>query len=376
MTRKNLVKAIVLGTALLTGVNAFAQSKDSEVIATFEYTSHRPEKEYNGKTYKYNILSDGTICQTDKPNVKFAQTWFYDVNGNGEFDDEDLAARKSGKLVFMHPDFNKKANAESKRILENLVQSKHIATAEKAPIAKEVLSPVADHTNPFTGANGDYNGNGKTDSLENVGGYPYNERIAQKNDYAPILDEPKIQKEKSDDSFVKPIVGLTYSGIRNAFGADAGLRFGHNSDLFNLALLGSYQKGFSGESDTETTEASPAGLYGRGISETSGYQSFGFDAVGYLGKEKLKFLAGIGYHWSSEDENKTAQILRGDRVLNSNNVSDKLSDGKFRGFIGADFQVKGFRPEINIGLETNSNYTAPFVAIKTTFAPSNKYKRK
>ena len=341
---KNLVKAIVLGTALLTGANAFAQS-NKDVIATFEYPSHKPEKEYNGKIYKYNILSDGTICQADKPNVKFARTWFYDVDGDGEFTAVDLAAHKEGKLIYMHPEFNKIADAESKRFLENMVVSLNF---DKSQAPKE----------------------------EKLQGYPYIENVEQKNDYEPILEEPKVNLPKPNDSFLKPITGLSYSGIRNAFGAEAGLRFGHNSDLFNLALLGSYQRGLSGDSSTETTEASPAGLYGKGTSETSDYQSWGFDAVGYLGKEKVKFLAGIGYHWSSEDENKTAQILRGDRVLASNNVSDKLSDGKLRLFTGADLQIKNFRPEINVGFEKDSQSAKPFIAIKTTFAPSNKYKRK
>ena len=379
MTTKNLVKAIAVAAGLAVGGNVYAQSKQPEVIATlestYEYPSNRQDKN-KGKIHTYNFLSDGTIYRLDNPKVKFSQRWFWDVDGDGKFGTAEEKAIKEGKIVYMHPKFNELASNETKKALENKVQNSGLTSNVKESILdgdySQDLSRRTDKDEKPTTQSPIYPVNPSEEDAKKE----RREALKQIQNKESVLPEPEIYKSKDKSIAIAPILGINYSGIKNSAGIDAGLRLGNDDKLFNLAVLASYQKGFSGESNTKTTEVSPAGLYGKGISEKSDYQSFGFDVVGYFGKEIAKIILGAGYHWATETENKTAQILREDRILNSNNVSEKLSNGVFRGYMGFDFQTKFFRPEINFGLEKKTKETKPFVAIKTTFAPSNKYKRR
>jgi len=330
MTRKNLVKAIVLGTALALGGNAFAQeTKNQEVIATFEYTSHRPEKEYNGKTYQYNILSDGTICQADKPNVKFAQTWFYDVDGDDKFTEVDLAAYKEGKLIFMHPEFNKKANAKSKKILENIVQKMKVESN--------------DHTNPFTGANGDYNGYGKTDSLENQpskeiaegirGYFPEKSLGLKENKYKTALNEPTIQKEK-----VKPIWSLIAGANTNSDFDKYGLSLGARVNPFRnenigLGLNADVGFGLDKKVDSQKISLSRGKEFIGEINEMDN-RSFGLSAEIQL----YNFILGGGFDYSKHISETNEKVIKGEEVLESN--TNSVSEGKVygKGYIGLEFQ--------------------------------------
>jgi hypothetical protein len=333
MTGKNLVKKIAFGTAviasLLGGVNAYAQTKNPEVIATFEYTSHRPEKEYNGKTYQYNILSDGTICQTDKPNTKFAQTWFYDVDGDGKFTEVDLAARKSGKLIYMHPDFNKKANSEIKRVLENMVQSKHIATAEKLELAKETLG-------------------------KEVGGYPYNEKVEPKNDYNPKLDEPELKKEKNELE-TSSVIGVNASNADSKwdnFGASLGRRF-YPFRNKQIGLGGAIDLGFgpNKEVDSYEKQLSRGKMFYGDVNEAN--LSLGVSAELQL----YNFIVGGGLGLSGYLSETNERVIRNNEITESNKNSEvgvKLL-GKVYG--GVEFNIpktKGWRAGATIGYTTKN----------------------
>ena len=139
--KQNTKRKLGLAGLLLTGAMSFLTPKLSaqpenvdslpKTIATFEYQSNRPEPEYSGKTftYNFNVMSDGTFYITQEdPKVeqkpRFAQRWFWDVDGDGKFGDAEINAMKSGKLVYMHPEFNKIANSQTKKIFETLIAEK------------------------------------------------------------------------------------------------------------------------------------------------------------------------------------------------------------------------------------------------------------
>ncbi|MCK9568115.1 hypothetical protein M0R72_04145 [Candidatus Pacearchaeota archaeon] len=354
MTAKNLVKAIILGTALALGGNVYTQTKNPEVIATFEYTSHRPEKEYNGKTYQYNILSDGTICQADKPNVKFAQTWFYDVDGDDKFTEVDLTAHKEGKLVYMHPDFNKKANIETKKILENMVQKMKVESNN--------------YTNSFTDAEKDYNSNGKTDSLENQpsreisegirGYYSQKDLGLKENNYKTKLDESIISKEK-----VKPvwslIVGANVNSDFDKYGLSLGARVNpFKNEKIGLGLTADVGFGLDKEIDSQRISLSRGKEFVGKINEIDN-RSFGLSAEMQL----YNFIVGGGFDYSKHISETNEKVIKGEEVLESN--TNSVSEGKVygKGYIGLEFQptekfgvgaTVGYhgRDGLNIGIRT------------------------
>ncbi|MCX6747096.1 MAG: hypothetical protein NTU63_03100 [Candidatus Pacearchaeota archaeon] len=130
-----LAGLLLVGAASILAPNIHAEDNNlskPKIIATFEYESHRPK--YKDIVFKYNLLSDNTISQADKPTVKFVKTqqgWAYDIDADGKFSDAELNAIKSGKLVYMHPEFNKIADSKLK---ESLVQ----AVTEKPPVKEKV----------------------------------------------------------------------------------------------------------------------------------------------------------------------------------------------------------------------------------------------
>ncbi len=117
---------LVLGGALSLLSPAYAQDKEkveiesentsSEIIATFQYDSHRAGYEGKSPFLTYNIWSDNTISR-EGSDARFAPIWFWDVDGDGEFGDAEIEAMKSGKLVYMHPAFNKIANRKLRRAM-------------------------------------------------------------------------------------------------------------------------------------------------------------------------------------------------------------------------------------------------------------------
>ncbi len=138
-------KRLGLAEILLGGLVAFSspnfiraqeQNSKPEITDTFGYKSHR--KGYEGKVFKYNLWSDGTISQADKPGVKFSQRWFYDIDGDGKFGNVERKAIKSGKLVYMHPDFNEIANEEIRNAVKKAYEDLILERQEKEKLSQEL----------------------------------------------------------------------------------------------------------------------------------------------------------------------------------------------------------------------------------------------
>lgn len=170
------------------------------------------------------------------------------------------------------------------------------------------------------------------------------------------------------------IFGMNYSGYENSIGPSVGVRFGHSDDLVNIALLGNYLIGLSGKSSVNTSPVSPAGLYGKGTINDSGFQSIGLDALFYYGNEKLKWVLDLGGYLGSYVENQQAQILNsGGQVLSSNGSSQTKYYGILRTGMGVDFKVGKSRLEFDIGADTVKGEVYPFISTKFTIAPPSKY---
>lgn len=105
-------------------VNIQSEYASPQVIATFQYKSNRPEPEYNGKTFTYNLLSNGTVSQVNPKveGVEFSQRWFYDINSDENFGQAELDAMKNKTLIYMHPEFNDIVN---NLIAEKLKSGEH-----------------------------------------------------------------------------------------------------------------------------------------------------------------------------------------------------------------------------------------------------------
>ncbi len=140
--RKLGLLGVLLGGILsVSAVKAKAEEQfqpEPIIIASFEYKSNRPEPEYFGKTFRYDVWSDNTISQADKLGVKFSQRWFYDVDGDGNFGKAELDMLKSGKLVYMHPKFNNIANSELRNVLETMLKEAESKEAELREYYKQL----------------------------------------------------------------------------------------------------------------------------------------------------------------------------------------------------------------------------------------------
>jgi len=324
MTKKSLVTALSLAARLAFAGNAYAQEQKSpEVIATFEYQSNRPEKEYNGKTFQYHILSDGSVVQADKPNVKFSKIWFYDINGNGKLDAEELEAPKSGTLIYMHPKFNEKANAEAKRALENLIDSK-----EQNPNLQIELAQSKEANKKLT------------QELKE------NSQVNLKDTYLPyaretpiILDEPQV---KSDTYFPKEKVNSVWSLIAGAnvnsdfdkYGLSLGLRTNpFKNEEIGLGLTADFGFGKDKQVDSQRILLSRGKEFIGEINEINNH-SLGLSAELQLSN----FIIGGGFDYSNYISETNEKLIRGEETLDSS--SNSVLEGKIygKGYMGLEFQ--------------------------------------
>ena len=99
------------------------RAKNLEKLAEFEYQSNRPD-ENKGKTFEYELWSDGTISQKGKPSVTFSQNWRYDSDAKGI-------------MTWMHDEFNEKANGQIKDAFGSLIDRYNTSQEEIKELKKE-----------------------------------------------------------------------------------------------------------------------------------------------------------------------------------------------------------------------------------------------
>jgi hypothetical protein len=339
MTNK-LLKTIALGAAIFAGANAFAEGgiekavkpaeQENEVIATialpFSYESQRTEKENNGKLFFYNFLSDGTAYQIDKPNVKFAQRWFWDVDGDGKFGDAEQEAIKDGKLVYMSNTFNEKANSEQRKFLQNIENNSQYSSKN-----------LTGKTWRVTGLDdADANGDGDVTPEELNKYYGFDKKIEEaKLLEKKVSEKPTLPKEKINPTY-SLVTGANVNADLDKYNASIGLRvnpfrnenigLGLNADVgFGL------DKKVDSYNDVVTSKLSVAG------SKTNTNNS----SVGISAELQLyNLVLGAGLDYSNWITNTNAKIIKEGIVTKSNKDSIAENDFSWKGHLGLEFQPK------------------------------------
>ena len=356
ITAGALALALAFGAGKARAEEQFKQ--EPKIIASFEYNSHRPEPEYFGKKFMYNIWSDNTISQADKPRVKFSQIWFYDVDGDGKFGKAELDMLKSGKLIYMHPEFNKIANSEIRSALEAmLLEAKKGGGTEK--VLKDVLSELPDRAlaleeqelskkekKPLpTPLSTIEMGDVKKEQIKKEP--PEYEKIKLP---LPEIEEPDVSleppkyekiklplpeppKETEKKSYFSIITQGTSNEKFDSYTGSLGLRFNFNEEIGLSALL---DLGFGLDKLTDSYSAPlSAGRTASGTITDTNKLSIGGSLETQLGP----FVIGGGIDYKIWIKNVVEQILDcSGRVVksNTNSIPNRQVFGK--GYLGVEFQ--------------------------------------
>lgn len=332
--KKSLVKALILGAGLVFAGNAYSQeqTKEPQTIATFEYQSNRPEPEYNGKTFVYNILEDGSIVQADKPSVKFSPIWFYDVNNNGKIDEAEIEFMKSGKLIYMSSEFNEKANRETKKVLESLI---------KPSIIKPSISEVTNPSNSLANSTPELVYEGtllSSQPLENQNTTSDLEELAvERKD----IDKDVVESEKNlitETKKIKTGLSIILQPISDfefeKKGASIGMRY--DIGLFGIGVLGNMS--FSPDEVVETYMGETSTRTGRHAEgETIETQKFSLGAG--LETRLGFFIAGAGINYNSAIRQSDERIMKGTETLTSNTSSFSYNNFSLNGYAGTELKI-------------------------------------
>jgi hypothetical protein len=337
MTNK-LLKTIALGAAIFAGANAFAEGgiekavkpakQENEVIATialpFSYESQRTEKENNGKLFFYNFLSDGTAYQIDKPNVKFAQRWFWDIDGDGKFGDAEQGAIKDGKLVYMSETFNEKANSEQRKFLQNIENNSQYSSKN-----------LTGKTWGVTGLDdADANGDGDVTPEELNKYYGFDKKIEEaKLLEEKVSQEPTLPKEKVNPTY-SLVTGANVNADLDKYNASIGLRVNpFRNENIGLGLNADVGFGLDKKVDIYGGEFSSGNTAYGEVNEKNN-QSIGLSAELQL----HNFILGGGSDYSTNITETYEEISRKGKILASN--TNSIPKGEFygKGYVGFDFK--------------------------------------
>jgi len=308
-------------------VNIESEYARPQVIATFEYKSNRPEPEYNGKTFTYNLWSNGLISQENPEvqGVEFSQRWFYDINSDGNFDRAELDAMKNKTLIYMHPEFND--------IVNNLIAEKLESGEHSQKVIDNYRKLCAELY-------------GKISKRES-------ERKSKKNLWSVIFGAKAGSgwgnKNDSNAGFVGTELGIRYK---------------------NLAGLLNFNYGFPETLEQVKTEPSEiTGRYFEGTKKNSESFSAGLSGEYHFpisNKSSLFFGAGPNvWNYTTETSEK---IKQGSQTIVSNSDSEAQTNISGNFYTG----IQGKRFGASLGYDTRRG----FYAGGRINYPSNKYKRK
>jgi hypothetical protein len=307
MAKKSLIAALALGIALISGPKVYSEGQIEEtekveqsipesncssneialensepkIMATFEYESNR--KGYEGDIFRYNLLEDSTISQADKPTVKLAQRWFYDVDGDGEFGDAEVKAIESGKIIYMHPEFNKIASKEIKKIFEELGGLKEQYETEVGNLEKE-------------------------------------------------LEKEKEDKIGESNKGLDLILGFNADSDFNSFGGSIGLKYNFSKNIALSALANFNKAGDENLSNTRTPEFK--GIYG----EINKDETNSFSIGPSLEFQAGPFIFGGGFNYWNWIEEIKEEIKEEGTIVKSN--TNSIPNSKNFGNIYAGLELK------------------------------------
>ena len=380
--RKLGLAGILLSAAMVFGVPSFARAETEkkseiteskskpEILASFEYPSHR--EGYKGKIFTYNLWSDGKISQAGKEGVEFSNRWYYDIDGDGKFGEAEKQFLKQGKLVYMHPEFNKIANDEIRKAFDSSINEKNekekreILNHLEIELEKEKYSQETEENQEL--------------------------KIQEKIiiEQAPLAEPQKEIKEESTKETAKKespfgfIIGSKVSFPkflegRGLYGAELGVKLGRFGIVGNIS-------GAQSKNIQNTEEKLKCDVYFKGTEDIKNFLSAGI-AVEYHQPitNRLSAVIGVGGNLENYTRQGTATLVErtayGDDVINSN--TDSFSEKDFTGKIYAGPSVKitdWLRLNANIGYETDFNKKnldnkGFYANIRTIISPQNKHKK-
>lgn len=305
------------------------ESKDYsglEKLATFEYASNRPEPELNGKIHQYDFWTDGTISEVGRPNVRFANKYFWDIDGDGKFGKAEEDALDAGYLIWMNPKFDELADEQSMRVIYSL-------TAENEMLKNKIQSMIP----------------AKNPSKRNLQG-------ADKS-----IDKKVVPSEVVN---IQDRLGLNVGGFYendstrgNFAGGEVGLAWDRFYDKLNLGVDVSGRVGF-GDTDKQlsriVTEPSGFGLYAEGTLTQASAELYQAAIDFKLGVNGFYGLLGADATWRNFNDRTDEKILRNDEVLKENTLYQNSSDFS----VGARFGVGYVSPKTGLGV--NAIYSTNF----------------
>lgn len=320
-----------------------------DVLATFSYQSNR-EDENKGKTFLYDILPNGTICQADDPTVTFIPLYIWDVDNDGQFGDAEKEILKNGGKIDMHPEFNDKV----KKTLEDIYTGKIKPTSTNTPTPNSTTKIEYYPNNPIKL---DLPESENPISLFELNGLHGNTSIANqdygsikvitqedamklaKQNQSPTSLESKLTELEESEKSIEPTSNSSYvpsqkkydwaltAGVNTNIGANGFKEFGVNiggvwypADTQDFGIGANVGLSF-GPNETlgNYTEVLASGRTASGIIEKTNNISIGLNAELELFKY---FILGGGVKFNNYTETVTERLLR-------NNVQLKQTTNSF-----------------------------------------------
>lgn len=349
-----MIKKAIAGLVLLTlgGAHALAENSfkeikntknsEPEIISTFEYESHR--KGYEKDVFRYNLWSDGTISQADKLKVEFAQRWFYDIDGDGKFGEAEAKAIKSGKLIYMHPEFNKIANQQLEKILKNIKLKEKIEIGERKYPSWLAEKKI----------------------------YEFNEiekrTTIQTKQQSEVLKR-KEQKKLQKDGRLSLILRGTADTNFNNFGGGIGLQYTPIKNL-GVSILANFSKS-KDENISYTQTPAFKDIYGEIRKDEINSFSIGPSFELQIGP----LFIGGGFNYWNWIEKTEEKIIKSTEVKKSN--INSVPNSKIFGnmYTGLEFKFKNFGLGASMGYDTKEG---PYVGARTTIRlnrPKREFKK-
>lgn len=357
MTIKNLVKTIGVIGALAVGGNAFAQEyKESMYKRTGDFMlvsdyMHSIDKE--NTTSIDSIIRGGNVTSYHaidaieglKSRLNFLKTpeakKFYSIQQISE-----LSARYNCFIKDIKKERRGSNYQHSLETLSQACEDGHISPSEIKLVGDGTYMLVKEGIDKKVGKYSVYalvniDGTEKIaetplpspkEKIPQVGGYPYNERIAQKNDYSPAADEPTA-KEKVNPVY-SLIVGANTNKDLDYLTGSLGLRVNpFRNEKIGLGFTVDAGLGKDKEIESDHFEFSEGEEYFGEINEVNN------SSIGASGELQLyNLILGGGFDYRKNISETNERLIRGEEVLDSS--SNSTQEGNFYGkvYAGLEFQ--------------------------------------
>lgn len=381
-------------------VNAEENISQPKIIATFEYESNRPE--YGGQIFVYNLWNDGKISQAYpkvEPEPEFAQRWFYDIDGDGKFGSAEVDAIKSGKLIYMHPEFNEIANEEIRKAFgsqtpkeyfpvedytKEYSQEKLAEPKEKPELDPAIEKAIEDLERELKEKRRQEKEKALREEIKKEFEQEYvlplppapekptpelSKVEIKESEILREYEKPQELKEKKARNILSAISGVDYSS--DFMAGSLGVRY---EPIENLGLSILARQGFGKDKTISeiTTPTSPQGIYGYGKVEDSDRKFTGIGGEVQLGP----IILGGGVNNYTSTRETTEDLLKNGQVIKPNSYSTANSD--LEGYFTAGLEFKlGNRKNFGLGANTYiplNSEQKPSVGLRMSYRLNNRKK--